>query len=45
MIRESDHFLSVPSVLAVVKSSQSQKKRFNTENTKGTEKEAWVRAF
>jgi len=39
MIRESDHFLSV---LSVVKFSQSQKKRFNAENTKGTE--AWLRA-
>jgi hypothetical protein len=29
MIRESDHFLSVSSVLSVVKFSQSRKKRFN----------------
>jgi len=44
MIRESDHFLSVSSALSVVKYFQSRKKRFNTENTKGAEKEAWLRA-
>lgn len=43
MIRESDHFLSVFSALSVVKFSQSRKKRFNRENTKGAEKEAWLR--
>ena len=44
MIRESDHFLSVSSMLSVMKFSQSQNKRFNTGTTKGAEKEAWLRA-